>query len=134
MDAPRLAVTSVTIMAPDPRSLADFYSRLLDRPVTASYGPRPGEPASAGWAQVRAPQGSGEATLNFEFEHQWRQPVWPAEAERQTATQHLDIRVDDLQAAVDHAVAVGARLAEHQPQETVRVLFDPAGHPFCLFS
>jgi hypothetical protein len=23
-------------------------------------------------------------------------------------------------------------LAEYQPQEHVRVLFDPAGHPFCL--
>jgi hypothetical protein len=24
-------------------------------------------------------------------------------------------------------------LADFQPQEDVRVLFDPVGHPFCLF-
>jgi len=29
--------------------------------------------------------------------------------------------------------ACGAVLAESQPQDDVRVLFDPSGHPFCLF-
>ena len=46
---------------------------------------------------------------------------------------HLDIGVDDLDAAGAHAVAAGAVLAEYQPQEHVRVYLDPAGHPFCLF-
>ena len=46
---------------------------------------------------------------------------------------HLDLRVDDMAAAGAHAVAVGAVLAEHQPADDVRVYFDPAGHPFCLF-
>jgi hypothetical protein len=34
---------------------------------------------------------------------------------------------------VQHALSCGATLAEFQPQELVRVLFDPAGHPFCLW-
>jgi hypothetical protein len=46
---------------------------------------------------------------------------------------HLDIRVEDLDAAVAHAVAVGARPAAFQPQEDVRVLFDPAGHLLLSF-
>jgi predicted enzyme related to lactoylglutathione lyase len=46
---------------------------------------------------------------------------------------HLDIRVDDLDAASAHAVAAGATVAEFQPQEGVVVHLDPAGHPFCLF-
>ena len=46
---------------------------------------------------------------------------------------HLDIEVDDLEAAGAQAVAAGAFLAEHQPQEDVRVYLDPAGHPFCLW-
>ena len=46
---------------------------------------------------------------------------------------HLDIQVNDLEAAVAHALEAGARLADYQSQERVRVLFDPAGHPFCLF-
>jgi len=28
--------------------------------------------------------------------------------------------------------ALGARVAAFQPQDNVRVLLDPAGHPFCL--
>jgi hypothetical protein len=40
--------------------------------------------------------------------------------------------VADLDSAVDDAVALGAKLADDQPQENVRVLLDPAGHPFCL--
>ena len=46
---------------------------------------------------------------------------------------HLDIEVDDLEAAGAHAVATGAVLADFQPQEDVRVYLDPAGHPFCLW-
>ena len=32
-----------------------------------------------------------------------------------------------------HAVGCGAELASYQPQDDVRVLLDPAGHPFCLY-
>jgi len=46
---------------------------------------------------------------------------------------HLDIATDDLEAAVAFAIECGATQAEFQPQEDVRVMFDPDGHPFCLF-
>lgn len=46
---------------------------------------------------------------------------------------HLDLEVDDLDQAVAHAVDVGAELASFQPQADVRVMLDPAGHPFCLY-
>jgi beta-phosphoglucomutase-like phosphatase (HAD superfamily) len=46
---------------------------------------------------------------------------------------HLDIAVEDLDAGVAAAEAAGATLAVHQPQEDVRVMLDPDGHPFCLF-
>ena len=45
---------------------------------------------------------------------------------------HLDFHVDDLREACVHALRVGARLADFQPQPDVRVLLDPDGHPFCL--
>lgn len=124
-----LRVTSVTIGTPRPRELAAFYARLLGSEVATEEGPRPGEPPDAGWAQVRA----GAVTLNFEWERHFTRPVWPAEPGRQTATQHLDIEVDDLAAATDQALSQGAALADPQPQPGVRVLFDPDGHPFCLF-
>lgn len=117
-------------MAPAPRELAAFYARLLDGEVTASELARPGEPEQAGWAQVRV----GGRALNFEFEQCWSAPVWPARPGEQIGSQHLDLHVSDLAAATDWAIECGARLAEAQPQEHVRVLFDPAGHPFCLFS
>ena len=47
---------------------------------------------------------------------------------------HLDIEVDNLDDGVAWAIEAGATLAEHQPQDDVRVMLDPAGHPFCLFA
>jgi hypothetical protein len=45
---------------------------------------------------------------------------------------HFDFQVGDLDSAVAEAVALGASVATDQPQDNVRVLLDPAGHPFCL--
>jgi Glyoxalase-like domain len=42
---------------------------------------------------------------------------------------HFDFQVGDLDSAVAEAVAIGASVATEQPQDNVRVLFDPAGHP-----
>jgi catechol 2,3-dioxygenase-like lactoylglutathione lyase family enzyme len=128
-----MRVTSVTIGAPDPRALADFYSRLLEWPVTASDPARPGRPPEDGWAQVQPQPPDAGPTLNFEFEPDYRTPTWPSRPNEQQIQEHLDIAVHDLRASVEWAVACGARPAEFQPQDDVRVMFDPADHPFCLF-
>lgn len=60
-------------------------------------------------------------------------PVWPPAEGTQQMMMHLDFEVSDLAAAVAHALDLGAREADHQPQDNVRVLLDPAGHPFCLY-
>lgn len=133
MERPNLRVTSVTIGSSRPVELARFYAALLGWPVTASHPGRPGMPEGDGWAQIKPPPDGTGPTLNFEFERCFRRPVWPAEEGRQTASQHLDIHVDDLAAAVSWAESQGARLAGVQPQDRVRVMIDPDGHPFCLF-
>lgn len=51
---------------------------------------------------------------------------------QQRPMMHFDFQVGDLDFAVAEALALGATVAEHQPQAHLRVLFDPAGHPFCL--
>lgn len=130
----RLQLTSITISCPDPRALARFYAAVLDGEITASDAPREGDPETAGWAQVRTTSDFGTITLNFEYERQWETPVWPSEPGKQHITQHLDILVDDLDAAVAWALENGATPAEFQPQDDVRVMLDPAGHPFCLFT
>lgn len=127
MDRPTLRLTSVTIGTDRPGDLAAFYARLLDGEVTADDPPSGDD---LGWAQVRVP---GGPTLNLEGERRFRRPTWPAEPGGQNATQHLDVQVEDLAAATDWALACGAELAPVQPQEDVRVLLDPTGHPFCLF-
>jgi hypothetical protein len=90
-------------------------------------------PPGDGWAQLRPPAGQSGPTLNFEYEARFTRPVWPAVAGGQNATQHLDIAVTDLAESVRWAVAAGAELVGYQPQDDVRILFDPDGHPFCLF-
>jgi hypothetical protein len=68
----------------------------------------------------------------FQLAEDYTPPVWPAAPGDQRTMMHLDIQVADLDAATADAVALGARAAEFQPQDNVRVLLDPAGHPFCL--
>ena len=130
MERPRLQLTSITVGTDDPHGLAAFYRELLGWQVT---GDDPPDGADPGWAQLKPPEGDTGPTLNFEGERRFARPVWPSTEAGQNATQHLDIWVQDLEAATAWALAVGAVLADVQPQDDVRVLLDPSGHPFCLF-
>ena len=120
--APRLALSGVVLDSPDAGTLADFYRRLLGWQV---------EQDEPGWVKLRSH--GGDAGLSFQTEPQYVPPVWPAGPGDQQMQVHLDIAVEDLAAAGAHAIAAGAVLAGHQPQDDVRVYLDPAGHPFCLF-
>ena len=59
-------------------------------------------------------------------------PVWPGTLEAQQQMAHVDFHVDDVEAGVKHALSCGASLSEIQFDERWRVMFDPAGHPFCI--
>ena len=109
------------IEAPDPAALAKFYSELLGWPIGHQ------EP---GTAILAAPQGSLYIVL--QQAHGYQAPVWPPVDGEQRPMMHFDFQVGDLDSAVAEAVALGATVATAQPQENVRVLLDPAGHPFCL--
>lgn len=117
----------------DALALAEFYAALLGWNIVDRY--------ENAWALVRSP--SGEQKLEFQREEPFVPPVWPTEAGAQQMGMHLDIgvearvfpAVEEMRAAVENAVSLGARIAEFQPQEGrgVTVMLDPAGHPFCLF-
>ncbi|GAA0711137.1 VOC family protein [Dactylosporangium roseum] len=125
MRQPNLQITGATLAAPNPRQLAEFYSKLLGWESEIETN----------WAQVRSADGQGGLrTLNFEIEPNYTPPIWPTVQGEQQIMTHLDIAVDDLDAAVAWATAAGARAADVQPQTSVRVMLDPAGHPFCLFT
>src|SRR3954471_15906388 len=119
---PRCTVAATTLDAPDARELARFYGRLLGWPVRKE---------EAGWVEIGPPGGGGGLAL--QTEPLFTRPQWPSTRSGQQMMMHLDIEVNELASAVEHALALGATLADFQPQDGVRVLLDPAGHPFCLF-
>lgn len=119
---PQMALTATVLDAPDPRRLAAFYQRLLGWAIGQD------EPD---WVTLRPPDGG--PGLSFQTETAYVRPTWPAGPGDQQMMMHLDIEVDDLEAAGAQAIAAGATLAEYQPQADVRVYLDPAGHPFDLW-
>ena len=117
-----LTLTHVNLGAADPVQLAEFYARLFGWRVEQD-GPT--------FVVVSDPSGGVGMTCQYEQYH--RAPLWPGRADAQQMQMHLEVRVDDLEDAVAHALECGAELAEFQPQDDVRVCIDPAGHPFCLY-
>jgi catechol-2,3-dioxygenase len=112
----------VVLDAPDALALAGFYVSVLGWPIAKQEDD---------FAAIAVPGTS--SYLAFQTSEDYERPVWPNAAGRQQMMMHIDVAVDDLTAAVAHAVGLGASVAEFQPQDDVRVLFDPAGHPFCLY-
>jgi len=113
----------VVLEAPDPGAVLHFWSAVLDVPI---YN----EDEDGGALDF----GEGMGYLSVQKAEVYEPPVWPPEPGRQGMQLHLDIEVTDLEAAVADAVALGAVVADYQPQDDVRVLLDPAGHPFCLYT
>ena len=103
---------------PDPAVLARFYSELLGWPVTWQ------QPDFVVVAVERPHVGAGVPAGNRSPGPGWPDPARPQQL-------HVDVMVDDLDAAEPLVLALGARrltAAERPP----RVYADPAGHPFCL--
>ena len=108
----------VVLDCPDPRVLAEFYGALLGWRVQLD---------DDDWSSVHAEYGD---SLNFQLVTSHTPPEWPGQDKPQQM--HLDVTVDDLDAAEQAVLALGATKHEHQPGTTFRVFLDPAGHPFCL--
>ena len=121
---PRFSLTAAVLGTPDPPALARFYQRLLGWPI------RDDTPE---WATLRPADGG--TGLSFQLEADHVPPVWPPEPGTQQMQVHLDLEVDDLDAAAAAAEAAGAvQIGGYtEPHEVVRVYADPDGHPFCLF-
>ena len=108
---------SIVIDCPDAAASGSFYAALLD--WKAEISPN--------WADVRAEYGQ---CISFQQVADYSPPQWPGQQVPQQM--HLDVIVDDLDAAEAAVLQLGATKHEHQPGETFRVFLDPAGHPFCL--
>jgi predicted enzyme related to lactoylglutathione lyase len=108
---------SIVVDCPDASALAAFYGAMLDWKIQAS---------KTGW-EVRAEYGQ---CISFQQVEGYTPPKWPGQEVPQQM--HIDVIVDDLDAAEAAVLDLGATKHEHQPGTTFRVFLDPAGHPFCL--
>src|SRR4051794_22666040 len=118
---PRLTLSGITLDASNARELAAFYHRLLGWTVISD---------EQDWIVLGSPNGG--PNLSFQTEKVYVRPVWPARPGDQQMAVHLDVQVEDLEVAGEHARKAGATMADFQPQDDVRVWLDPDGHPFCL--
>jgi len=127
MERPEMRVSGPTIDAAEPLALAEFYERLLGWPIVRREGPRDGMPSTDGWAMLRSPV--GDMKIEVQWDRHYRPPVWPSADGDQLMMIHLDVGVADLEAGISWAVTQGATVAEHQPQDDVRVMLDPEAIP-----
>jgi catechol 2,3-dioxygenase-like lactoylglutathione lyase family enzyme len=120
--------TGVCLDCADARELADFYADLFGWEIAGGDG--------KDWIQLRDP--GGGVGLNIQGEEWYQPPVWPERTDSLHKMMHFEVLVDDMEAAVAHAIDAGATVASPQPadrdQRALRVMLDPAGHPFCLFT
>jgi catechol 2,3-dioxygenase-like lactoylglutathione lyase family enzyme len=108
----------VVIDCPDPDALATFYERLLDMVRVNDED---------GWVVIGdSPDRPG---LAFQKIDSYRAPTWPDPEVPQQL--HLDIKVDDIEAAEARALEFGAKRLPGGGT-SFRVFADPVGHPFCL--
>lgn len=121
----KIKVYSFTLDCKSPYELAKFYAELLKWEIPF-YDEE--------FACVGAPKMNQGAYpgITFQRNPDYKPPVWPTEPKAQQQMAHLDFAVNDLEAAVQYAIHCGATVADEQFSDNWRVMFDPAGHPFCL--
>ncbi|MER6108640.1 VOC family protein [Streptomyces hirsutus] len=111
-------VGAVVLDCADPRALAGFYAGLVGGTIKDE----------GDWVDLQVP---GGPVLAFQEAPGHVPPRWPAPDHSQQF--HLDLTVEDLDAAEKEVLALGAKPLEAEDRSrSFRVYADPAGHPFCL--
>jgi len=114
------SIIGISFDSSDANELADFYAKVTGWKKEIS---------SDEWAGLRTPEG---ILLVFQTVENYMPPIWPWKAGKQQQMAHIDFLVEDLKEAEELAIRNGAIKSEVQFYETSTVMFDPAGHPFCL--
>ena len=118
---PGMAIARLPLIAidcPDPGALARFYGTMLDWKIDV---------LSADRASVCPEDGQ---CIAFHRVADDTPQTWPTQ--ERPKQMHIDMLVDDLDAAEAAVIDLGATKHSDQPGTSYRVFLDPAGHPFCL--
>ena len=111
---------TVVLDCADPRAAAEFYAAVLGLEIVN---------ADDAWVDIGRADDRAAPRMSFQLAPDHVAPTWPDPTVPQQF--HLDIQVDDISAAQDAVLGLGARLIS-DGHENFRVYADPAGHPFCL--
>jgi catechol-2,3-dioxygenase len=114
---PNTTLMGVMLDCPDAIELSGFYSRLLGKPLTYAGG---------GVAMIGE---DGAQPVLFQQVETYTPPRWPDPRHPQQV--HLDVLVDDVEAAEKAALGIGATRLPGEGANW-RVYADPVGKPFCL--
>jgi len=115
----KIARTIVVLDAADLDAVSSFWAGLLGGTVDAEDD----------WHMIAV---DGDPKMGIQLAPDHVPPDWPDGTPQQI---HLDLYVDDIEAAHDEAMGLGAKLlqpADTSAREGFQVYSDPAGHPFCL--
>jgi predicted enzyme related to lactoylglutathione lyase len=116
----KLTRTTLVLDAADLDAVSSFWAALLGGTVQTSDD----------WHQITV---DGQPRLAIQLAPGHVQPQWPGGVPQQM---HLDLYVEDIAAAHEEAVGIGARLLQAAEDLSAtsgfQVYADPAGHPFCL--
>jgi predicted enzyme related to lactoylglutathione lyase len=121
----KIKMYAFTVDCKNPHELAKFYAELLKWEIPF-YDEEYACVAAPGTNQGAYPG------ITFQRNPAYKPPVWPEKPEAQQQMAHMDFAVNDLEKAVAYAIHCGATIADEQFSDDWRVMFDPAGHPFCL--
>jgi predicted enzyme related to lactoylglutathione lyase len=115
----KISRMAVVLDAADLNAVSSFWASLLGGTVEADDD----------WHTVVV---DGEPRLEVQLAPDHTPPEWPDGAPQQV---HFDLFVDDVAAAHEEAVGLGAQVlqeADLTADKGFQVYADPAGHPFCL--
>ncbi|SMY12677.1 VOC family protein [Brevibacterium jeotgali] len=113
---PTATLAMVTLDAAETKPMADFWSAVLGWPIVY---------LDEDYAMLTGPSHA----LGIGAIPDYQPPAWPNDGSKQF---HFDVAVEDVDAAAERFVDLGAERPAEQPGDTWIVLLDPAGHPFCL--
>lgn len=110
---------SVVVDCREPRALGAFYAGVLGGDLDAEDDT---------WVVLNEPSGR---RLAFQRSPEHEPPTFPDPSGSQQF--HLDIHVEDIDAAERQVLDLGAtRVTDAPDEDDFRVYRDPAGHTFCL--